>query len=144
MTVRFILLVKSTAESEAGTPPETELMTEMLRYNEALADAGVLVSADGIHQSATGARVTFTEAGTTVTDGPFGSLGELVAGFWILDVDSRDDAIDWARRAPLRGGQIEVRKIIEEDDFCGALTPELAAAEQRLQYRLHDRLIAAT
>lgn len=144
MGVRFILLVKATAESEAGVVPDTAFMAEMTRYNEALADAGVLVACDGVHESSTGARVTFTESGTTVTDGPFDQVRELIAGFWILEVGSRDDAIDWARRAPMRGGQIEVRKIIEEDDFCGALTPELAAAEQRRHERLVARLSVAT
>lgn len=127
MAVRFILLVKASAESEAGEPPSTELVSAVMRYNEQLAAAGVLVSADGIHQSATGVRVSFSAAGSTVTEGPFGNVDDLVAGYWILEVGSRDDAIDWARRVPFTSGQIEVRKIVEADDYCGALIPELAA-----------------
>lgn len=143
MGVRFILLVKATEESEAGVLPDDALMTDMLRYNEALDAAGVLVACDGVHESSTGARVTFTESGTTVTDGPFPQVAELIAGFWLLEVASRDDAVDWARRAPLRGGQIEVRKIVEPDDFCGALPPEVLAAEQRLHERMVARLAAS-
>lgn len=124
--MRFILLVQATPESEAGVPPTAETITALMRYNKQLADAGVLVSAYGIHQSATGARVLFTPDGCTVSDGPFD--GELVAGWWVLDVRSRDDAIDWARRAPFTTGHIEVRKIVESDDFCGALTPELVSS----------------
>lgn len=122
--MRFILLVQATPETEAGIPPTIETITALTRYNKQLADAGVLVSADGIHQSATGARVQFTPDGCSVSEGPFD--GELVCGWWVLDVRSRDDAIDWARQAPFTTGQIEVRKIIEDDDYCGTLTPERA------------------
>lgn len=120
MTVRFILLVKASKESEAGKQPDDGLLAAMCDYHERLTDAGVLVDSSGIHDSSTGVRVTFARGSTTVADGPFGNVEDLVCGFWVLDVASRDDAIDWARRVPFTDGQIEVRKIIEPDDHCGS------------------------
>lgn len=134
--MRFILLVKATAESEAGRPPSVRELTEMTRFNERLVEAGVLVAGDGLHPSSTGARVSFDGARTTVTDGPFAATEELVAGYWVLDVASRDDAIDWARRVPFESGQIEIRKVVEPADFGDVMTSELVEAEQRLRERI--------
>lgn len=120
IALRFILLVKATKESEAGELPGDEVLAAMRAYHERLASAGVLVDSAGIHESSTGARVDFSGGTTSVTEGPFGNVEDQVCGYWVLDVGCRDDAIDWARRVPFHDGQIEVRKIIEPDDYCGS------------------------
>jgi hypothetical protein len=134
--MRFMLLVKASPESEAGVLPSTELLAEMGKFNEALVDAGVLLAGDGLHPSSRGARVTFEGRRATVIDGPFAEAKELVAGYWILQVKSRDEAIEWARRAPLENGEIEVRKLFDAEDFAASdPTGELREAEQRLRAR---------
>ncbi len=135
--MRFMMMVKASSESEASQMPTTQELTEMGAYNEELVKAGVLLAADGLLPSSKGARVTFsqqdTQKRTTVTDGPFTEAKELVAGFWIIDVKSLDEAIEWARRVPFVEGEIEVRQVAEADDFGDALTPELRAQEERLR-----------
>jgi hypothetical protein len=134
--MRFMLLVKASAESEAGVLPSAEMLAEMGRFNESLVDAGVLLAGDGLHPSSRGARVTFAARRPTVVDGPFSESKELVAGYWILQVKSREEAIEWARRAPFESGEIEVRQLFDAEDFAPSdPTGELREAEARLRQR---------
>ncbi|HTO54753.1 MAG TPA: YciI family protein [Myxococcota bacterium] len=136
--MRFVLLLKATPNSEAGVEPPNELMQEMMEFNEKLVNAGVLVSGDGLQPSSKGARVRITAGSRTVTDGPFTETKELIAGFWILDVKSRQEAIDWALRSPHphpgEDAEIEVRQLFEVEDFSD-VTPELVAKEKELRAR---------
>ncbi|MFQ6271338.1 YciI family protein [Kutzneria viridogrisea] len=112
-----MIFVKSDQDTENGKPPSERLFTEMARYNEELVKAGVLLAAEGLHPSSRGARVHFTPEGTTVVDGPFAASGELVAGFWMIDVKSREEAVAWARRSPCEpGAVIEVRQVFESGE----------------------------
>jgi len=131
--MRFMILVKSDATSEAGVLPDEELLTDMSRYNEELARAGVLLAGEGLQASSKGARVQFSGSSRTVVDGPFADAKDLVAGFWILQVKSKEEAIEWVKRVPFHEGEIEIRQVFEADDFGPALTPELRAAEERLR-----------
>ncbi|EHK87534.1 hypothetical protein SZMC14600_09433 [Saccharomonospora azurea SZMC 14600] len=133
--MRYLMFVKADERSEAGGMPTEQELTEMTAFNEQLVKAGVMLDGDGLAPSSEGARVTFDENNTpTVTDGPFTEAKELVAGYWVIDVSSRDEAIEWARRAPLGpGGQIEIRRVFTEDDFGDALTPEVKKAEARMR-----------
>jgi len=136
--MRFMVLVKANAESEAGNPPSTELLEAMTKYNEELVKAGVLLAADGLHPSSNGARVRFSGTQRTVIDGPFAETKELIAGYWIFDVKSLQEAIEWVRRAPNPTGEeseIEIRQVFEADDFGDNLTPELREREERLRNR---------
>jgi hypothetical protein len=132
--MRVMVLVKATADSEAGAMPSTELLTEMGRFNEALVDAGILQAGEGLHPSSKGKRVAFDGPERTVIDGPFAATGELVAGFWIWQVKDMDEAVAWVKRCPnpMYGpSEIEIRRIFEAADFGEALTPEIVAMEQR-------------
>lgn len=132
--MRVMVLVKATAESEAGVMPSAEMFLEMGRFNEALAEAGILVTGEGLHPSSRGKRVAFDGASRTVVDGPFGATGELVAGFWIWQVKDMEEAVAWVKRCPnpMPGpSEIEIRRIYEAADFGEALTPEVAELEQR-------------
>jgi hypothetical protein len=134
--MRFMLIVRATKESEAGVPPSQELLTEMGRFNEELARAGMLLAAEGLHPSSKGARVRFNGANRTVIDGPFGETKELIAGFWIIKVKSKDEAIEWVKRVPnpFDGeSEIEIRQVFEAEDFGSELTPELREQEDRLR-----------
>jgi hypothetical protein len=131
--MRFMLIVKANKDSEAGVLPSQELLTEMGKYNEELVEAGVLLAGEGLHASSKGARVTFSGNRRSVVDGPFPETNELVAGFWLVQVKSRDEAIEWVKRAPFREGVVEVRQVFEADDFGPALTPELREREERLR-----------
>jgi hypothetical protein len=134
--MRFMILVKANADSEAGVMPSTELLTAMGNYNEELVKAGVLLAGEGLHPSSKGARVRFSGAERTVIDGPFAEAKELVAGFWILDVKSKEEAIEWVKRvpAPPEGeSEIEIRQVFEADDFGDELTPELREQDARLR-----------
>jgi hypothetical protein len=128
-----MLIVKANKDSEAGVLPSQELLTEMGKYNEELVKAGVLLAGEGLHASSKGARVTFSGNRRSVVDGPFPETNELVAGFWLVQVKSRDEAIEWVKRAPFREGVVEVRQVFEADDFGPALTPELREREERLR-----------
>lgn len=136
---QFILLVKASKASESGQMPTEAELTEMGAYNESLAAAGVLVDGNGLHGSANGARVTFDGDSRTVTDGPFENPESLVAGYWVLELGSRDEAIEWARKVPFREGEIEVRQIFTADDFGAELTPELREQEQQLRERVEQQ-----
>ena len=131
--MRVMVLVKENKESETGVMPDTQLLTAMGKYNEDLAKAGVLLAADGLHPSSKGKRVRFDDK-PTVIDGPFAETKELVAGYWIWQVRSMDEAVEWLKRAPFGGGaEVEIRPIFEQDDFGEAFTPELRAQEQGLR-----------
>jgi hypothetical protein len=134
--MRFMVMVKATKESEAGVMPSEQLLTEMMRYNEELVKAGVMLAGEGLHPSSKGVRVRFNGTKRTVIDGPFTETKELVAGFWIMQVRSREEVIEWVRRCPnpMEGeSEIEIRQIFEAEDFGEALTPELKAQEERLR-----------
>jgi hypothetical protein len=134
--MRFMVMVKATKESEAGEMPSEQLLTEMMRYNEELVKAGVLLAGEGLHPSSKGVRVRFNGKERKVIDGPFTETKELVAGFWLMQVRSKEEVIEWVRRCPnpMEGeSEIEIRQIFEADDFGDALTPELRAQEERLR-----------
>jgi hypothetical protein len=134
--MRVMVLVKATEESEAGAMPSTELLEAMGRYNEELAKAGILLSGEGLHPSSRGKRVAFDGPGRTVIDGPFPATRELVAGFWLWQVKDMDEAVAWVRRCPnpMTGpSEIEIRPVFEAEDFGEALTPEVAAIEERIR-----------
>ena len=136
---KFMMLVKASADSEAGVMPTTEQFAEMGRYNEELVKAGVLLAGDGLHPSSRGARIEFSGNKKTVVDGPFAETKELIAGFWIIQAKSLDEAVEWARRAPNPhfGGDtnIEVRQIFSAEDFGEALTDELREQEESQRAR---------
>jgi hypothetical protein len=132
--MRFMILVKANQDSEAGVLPSEEVLTEMGKYNEELAKAGILLAGEGLHPSSKGARVRFSGGRTTVIDGPFAETKELIAGFWLIQVRSREEAIEWVKRCPMDGGtELEIRQVFEADDFGDALTPELREQEERLR-----------
>ncbi|HYV14410.1 MAG TPA: YciI family protein [Conexibacter sp.] len=136
--MRFMVMVKATADSEAGVMPSRELLEQMGKFNAELVNAGVMLAGEGLHPSSKGARVQFDGDKRTVVDGPFAETKELVAGFWLLQVKSLDEAIEWIKRCPnpMEGeSEIEIRQIFEAEDFGEALTPELRAAEQELRER---------
>jgi len=135
--MRFMILVKAAKNSEAGALPDEKLLTEMGKYNEELAKAGVLLAGEGLQPSSKGARVRFSGAKRTVIDGPFSETKELIAGFWMFQVKSKEEAIEWVKRAPNpfpgTESEIEIRQVFEADDFGAALTPELREQEERLR-----------
>jgi hypothetical protein len=135
--MRFMVLVKADKNSEAGVLPDEKLLSEMLKYNEELAKAGVLLAGEGLHPSSKGARVRFSGGKRTVIDGPFTETKELIAGFWLFQVKSKEEAIEWVKRAPNpfpgTESEIEIRQVFEADDFGPALTPELREQEERLR-----------
>jgi hypothetical protein len=136
--VRFMMIVKASKESEAGVMPGEELLAAMGRYNEELVNAGVMRAGEGLHPSSKGARVRFAGEERTVTHGPFPETAQLVAGFWLIEVPSLEDAIAWARRCPnpMPGeAEIEIRQVFEAEDFGETLTPELKEQEERLRAR---------
>jgi hypothetical protein len=133
--MRFMIIVKASKDSEAGKLPSTELLTAMGKYNEELAKAGVMVAGEGLHPTSKGARVTFAGTNRTVQQGPF-PLAGLIAGFWIFEVKSKEEAIEWVKRAPNPfedGGEIEIRQLFAAEDFGDNLTPELKEQEERLR-----------
>src|SRR3989454_12496544 len=134
--MRFMILVKATKNSEAGVLPDEKLLTEMGKYNEELVKAGVLLAAEGLQPSSKGARVKFSGAKRTVIDGPFTEAKELIAGFWLIQVKSKQEAIEWVKRCPnpFEGeSEIEIRQVFEADDFGAEYTPELRAQDERLR-----------
>ncbi|MGH3611964.1 MAG: YciI family protein [Pseudonocardia sp.] len=138
--MRFMIIVKGDDDSEAGVLPSEELLTAMGRYNEELVKAGVMLAGDGLHPSSKGVRVRFSGEQRTVIDGPFTEAKELIAGYWLWQVRSLDEAIEWVKRAPFDGGsEIEIRQVFEADDFGDALTPELREQESRLREQVADR-----
>ena len=126
-----MVIVKATKDSEAGVLPSKELLTEMGKFNEQLVKAGVMLAADGLQASSKGARVRFSGSQSTVIDGPFAETKELVAGFWIWNLNSLQEAIEWLKRAPFREGEVEIRQLFEACDFGENLTPEVREQETR-------------
>jgi hypothetical protein len=138
--MRFMVIVKATPESEAGVMPSQELLAAMGAYNEELVKAGVMLAGEGLHPSSKGARVRFSGDKRTVIDGPFAETKELIAGFWILQVKSREEVIEWVKRCPnpMPGeSEIEIRQIFEAEDFGAEFTPELQAQEERLRTEMN-------
>jgi hypothetical protein len=134
MAMRYMVIVKASEASERGELPTTDQLAEMGAFNEELVRAGVLLAGEGLTASSQGARVRFDEDGrTTVVDGPFAETKELIAGFWILQVSSREEVLEWVRKAPFRGAEIEVRRVAEAEDFGDAMTPELREQEEQLR-----------
>lgn len=135
--MRFMVIVKATRESEAGVMPSEQLLTEMGKYNEELVNAGILLAGEGLHPSSKGARVTFSENKRAIIDGPFAETKELIAGYWLWQCHSKEEAIEWAKRCPNpagegKEGQLEIRQVFEADDFGAEFTPELREQEQRV------------
>src|SRR5688500_6521733 len=131
--MRVMVLVKASSESDAGVLPSQELLTDIIKYNEELVKAGVMLAGEGLHRSSKGVRIRFSGAELTVIDGPFAETKELIAGFWRWQVKSLDEAVEWLKRAPFDGGtEIELRPVFETDDFGKEFTPELRAQEARL------------
>ena len=137
--MRFIILVKADKNSEAGVLPDQEILAEMGRYNEELAAAGVLLAAEGLHPSSKGARVTFSGSKRTVIGGPFAETKELIAGFWLWQVQSKEEAIEWVKRCPMSDAEIEIRQVFEAEDFDAAFTPELREQEERLRAQVNAK-----
>jgi hypothetical protein len=134
--MRFMLIIKGTEETEANVMPSEELLTEMGKFNEELVKAGVMLAGEGLHPSSKGARVKFSGSERTVVDGPFAEAKELVAGYWLIQVQSLDEAIEWVKRVPNPTGEeseIEIRQVFETEDFGDVLTPELREQEERLR-----------
>jgi len=137
--MRFMMIVKANEESEAGVMPSTELLAEMGKYNEELVKAGVMLAGEGLHPSSKGARIRYEGDKRTVIDGPFAETKELIAGFWLIQVRSREEALEWARRVPFQAGVVELRQIFEAEDFGAEFTPELRAQEDRLREQIEKQ-----
>jgi hypothetical protein len=133
MKMRFMILVKADKNSEAGALPDEKILTEMTKFNEELVKAGVMLAGEGLHPSSKGARVRFSGKQRTVIDGPFPETKELIAGFWLWQVKSKEEAIEWLKRAPFDNTEVEIRQVFEAEDFGPALTPELREREKRLR-----------
>lgn len=137
--MRVMVMIKATAESEAGVMPSTELLTEMGRYNEELVKAGVMLAGEGLHPSSKGARVRFSGKSRTVVDGPFAETKELIAGFWLWEVASMEEAIEWVHRCPnpmTSDSEIEIRRVFSAEDFGENFTPELSEQEEQLRRQI--------
>jgi hypothetical protein len=137
--MRFMVIVKADQDSEAGVLPSTELLTQMGKYNEELVKAGVMLAGEGLQPSSKGARVRFSGKKRTVIDGPFSETKELVAGFWLWQVRSKEEAIEWLKRAPFDNAEVEIRQVFEDEDFGEQFTPELREQEQRLREEIAAR-----
>jgi hypothetical protein len=138
--MRFMVIVKACKDSEAGVLPTKELLAEMGKFNEELVRAGVMLAADGLHASSKGKRVRFSEGKTTVIDGPFAETKELIAGYWLWQTTSLEEAVEWLKRAPFDGGvEVEIRQIFEVEDFALAYAPEVREREERLHAEVAGR-----
>ena len=138
--MRFMMIVKANKDSEAGVMPPKEVFEAMGRFNEQMVKAGVMLAGEGLQASSKGFRVAYSGDKRTVTDGPFSETKELVAGFWLIQVKSREEAVEWAKRCPFQEGELEVRQIFETADFpSDALSPEEAAREEALRQELKRR-----
>jgi hypothetical protein len=137
--MRFMVIVKANRDSEAGVLPDEKILTEMGKYNEELAKAGVLLEAEGLQPSSKGARVKFSGGKRTVTDGPFAETKELVAGFWLWQVKTKEEAIEWLKRAPFDETEVEIRQVFEAEDFGAEFTPELREQEERIRAQAAEK-----
>ena len=132
--MRVLVMVKANKDSEAGIMPSKKILTEMGKFNEELVKAGIMLAGEGLHPSSKGKRVRFSGSQRTIIDGPFAETKELIAGFWIWQVRSMDEALEWLKRAPFDGGEeVEIRPVFEAEDFGAEFTPELRAQEERLR-----------
>ena len=139
--MRFLVMVKANADSEAGKMPSTELLTAMGKYNEELVKAGVMLAGEGLQPSSKGARIKFSGSKRSVIDGPFAETKELIAGFWLWQCRSREEAIEWAKRCPNptgEDGELEIRQVFEADDFGAEFTPELREQERKLGAQMSE------
>ena len=135
--MRFMVIVKADKDSEAGVMPDQKLLTDMGNYNEQLVKAGVMKAGEGLHPSSKGKRVRFSGGQRTVVDGPFAETKELVAGFWLFETRSMDEAVEWVKRAPFESGaELEIRQVFETEDFGDELTPELRQQEDKLRAQI--------
>ncbi|MET9225356.1 YciI family protein [Lentzea sp. NPDC003310] len=135
--MRFMVIVKATPETENGAMPTTEELAEMSNYNEELVKAGVMLAGDGLYPSAKGARVRFDGKGaSTVVDGPFTESKELIAGFWIWELPSLQDAVEWLKKAPFQEGEVEIRQVHGAEAFADVITPEIQAQEDRMREQI--------
>ena len=138
--MRFLVMVKASKESEAGVMPSKEMLTEMGKFNEELVKAGIMLAGEGLQPSSKGSRVRFSDGKPSVIDGPFTEAKELVAGFWIWQVKSKEEALEWLKRAPFHDGEeVELRQIFEAEDFGEEFTPELREQEERLRTEIAAR-----
>ncbi|MBN8921576.1 MAG: dehydrogenase [Rhodanobacter sp. 68-29] len=138
--MRCMVIVKANADSEAGVMPDTELLTAMGKFNEELVKAGVMLAGEGLHPSSRGVRVRFEGRQRTVIDGPFAETKELIAGFWLWQVKSMEEAVEWLKRAPFDGGtELEIRRVFEAEDFGAEFTPVLREQEERLRAQIDNR-----
>jgi hypothetical protein len=138
--MRFMVIVKASEASERGDMPTEAELAEMGNFNEELVKAGVMLTGEGLHPSSTGVRVRYdADNNATVVDGPFTETKELVAGFWILQVSSREEAIEWVKKAPFREGEVEVRQVFSAEDFGDAMTPELREQEDRMRAQVAEQ-----
>ena len=138
--MRVMVIVKASRDTEAGVMPSQQLLTDMGKFNEELVKAGVMLAGEGLHPSSNGARVRFDGSSRTVIDGPFSETRELIAGFWLIQVRSRDEALEWVKRIPFREGEVEVRQVFETEDFAASdPTGELREAEERLRAQVEAR-----
>src|SRR3977135_1834480 len=132
--MRFMVIVKADKNSEAGVMPSTELLTAMGKFNEEMVKAGIMLAGEGLHPTSKGARIKYSGKVPDVSHGPFAVTSDLIAGFWLIQVKSRDEAIEWMKRAPFDGGsEIEIRQVFDAEDFGEALAPELREQEERLR-----------
>ena len=131
--MRFMVIVKADKNSEAGVLPDQKMLSEMGKFNEELAKAGVMLAGEGLQASSRGARVRFSGNKRTVIDGPFSETKELIAGFWLWQVRSKEEAIEWLKRAPFQEGEVEIRQVFEAEDFGAEFTPELREQEERVR-----------
>lgn len=134
--MRFMVIVKANKDSESGSTPSKEMLTEMGKFNEGLVKAGVMLAAEGLHATSKGARVKFSGGKQTVIDGPFAETKELVAGFWLWQCKSREEAIEWLKRAPFEDTEVEIRQVFEAEDFGPEFTPELREQEEKLRAQM--------
>ena len=137
--MRFMVIVKADKDSEAGVMPSEKLLSDMTKFNEELANAGVMLAGEGLHPSSKGARVKFSGGTTSVIDGPFAETKELVAGFWLWKCNSREEAIQWLKRAPFEETEIEIRQVFEAEDFGAEFTPELREQEKRIRAQVESQ-----
>ena len=141
--MRFMIIVKASKDSEAGVMPDEKLLAAMGKFNEELVKAGVMLAGEGLHPSSKGARVRFSGAKRTVIDGPFAETKELIAGFWLWQVKSLAEAIEWLKRAPFDQTEVEIRRVFEAEDFGAEFTPELREQEERLRAQAEKKTKAA-
>jgi hypothetical protein len=137
--MRFMIIVKANKDTEAGVLPTHDMLAAMGKFNEELVKAGVMLAGEGLHASSNGARVRFSGGKTTVTNGPFPGAENLIAGFWLWQVKSKDEAIEWLRRAPFEDTEVEIRQVFEAEDFGAEFTPELREQEEQLRARLDTK-----